>query len=475
MSTEQRGLLNCWEEGGGQPAPPSIPQEVNGGSPREGPEGTNFLSTPNTKVLKPKQSGLFDFSDVEAIKQRVRDQKLKPNPYSVHDFYYEAGLFQAIAKHSLFENLTLGVIVLNALWISFDTDGNTADTIIDAKPVYVAADSLFFGYFTLELFIRFMAFKSKTNCCKDPWFVFDSTLVALYLFDPFCIGIMAAMSGGKGLNLPTAILRLFRLARLSRLVRMLRSLPELMIMIKGMLSAAASVGYTLGLLLVITYVFSIALRNLVPKGSNAEETYFRSVPEGMHNLIIFGTFLDNLADFVLDVKEDSAICLFLCWSYIALSALTVMNMLIGVLCEVISAVAEEEKESMMIDKVKDKFGSVINSLDVNHDGVISWEEFKKIVNIPEALRALESVNVNPENLVDVAEDFFFEDETPVALTFEQFMTMVLDLRGGQIASVKDIMAMGKRCSANVIMVKGRMDVVDNKLQRLDDCLSKFAR
>merc|ERR1719424_761800 len=184
------------------------------------------------------------------------------------------------------------------------------------------------------------------NCMRDGWFVFDTTLVALYAFDPFTIGFMAYLSGGGGLNLPTAVLRLFRLARLSRLVRMLRSLPELMIMIKGMLTATTSVGYTLGLLMLITYIFSIAIRNLVPKGTEEGDIgidFFSSVPEAMHNLIIFACFLDALSDFAIPVKEQSTSVFVLCWIYIALASLTVMNMLVGVLCEVIAAVAMEEK------------------------------------------------------------------------------------------------------------------------------------
>merc|ERR1719393_1085735 len=148
---------------------------------------------------------------------------------------------------------------------------NKAETINKAHAVFIAADCLFFGYFFVELLIRFLAFQNKCNCRKDGWFVFDTVLVTLYAFDPFTLGIVAAASGGQGLNLPLAVLRLCRLARLSRLVRMLRSLPELMIMIKGMVTATASVGYTLGLLILITYVFSIALRNLVPKSCDHKD------------------------------------------------------------------------------------------------------------------------------------------------------------------------------------------------------------
>merc|ERR1719424_1190268 len=329
---------------------------------------------------------MFGFSNTEAIKEKVRAAKLKPNPYDVADLYHATGFFQWLATHPTFENTTLGVIVVNALWISIDTDGNTADTILNAGLVYIIADCLFFGYFSFELIVRFLAFKRKCSCLKDGWFVFDTTLVTLYAFDPFTIGFLAYLNGGGGLDLPTAVLRLFRLARLSRLVRMLRSLPELMIMIKGMVSAAASVGYTLGLLLLITYVFSIALRNLTPKPGAWEDpeedigiVYFSSVLETMHTLIIYGTFLDALSDFVLMVKVQSVPCFILAWVYVALASLTVMNMLIGVLCEVISGVAEEEKESMMVDKVNEKFESIVNKLDEDNDGTLSWDEFQQIL------------------------------------------------------------------------------------------------
>jgi len=452
---------------------------------------------PRVTVTQKRQTGLFEFSNTEAIKLKVRQNKLQPQQYDVKELYHATGCFQMIAKHSYFENTTLSVIVINALWISVDTDGNTADTILTALPLFVAADIAFFTYFSLELFIRFMAFKRKgccrrraggflglgpADCMKDGWFVFDSSLVALYAFDPFVIGLITAIKGGSGLNLPTAVLRLFRLARLSRLVRMLRSLPELMIMIKGMFSATASVGYTLGLLMLITYVFAIALRNLTPSADgfvpadeedfHVETQYYSSVPETMHTLIIYGTFLDALADYIVPVKQQSTPCFILSWVYIALASLTVMNMLIGVLCEVIAAVAEEEKESMIVDKVNEKFSLICGELDKNGDGTLSWDEFLLILDYPEALDALDSVGVDMESMVDLAEDFFNEDGEPVCVTFMEFMEMVLDLRGGQTATVKDIMGLGKRFNKKFMKVKDIMDRIDNHVER---CEGKMKR
>jgi len=433
-------------------------------------QGTPMSSKETQNPPKPhkpaplmRTAGLFPFSNTEAMKEKVRRQKVKPAPYHVHQCYHKTGLFQYLARHPLFENLTLGVIVVNAFWISVDTDGNTAETLLTAKPYFVVADVMFFGYFSFELFVRFMAFRRKRLCCRDAWFVFDSTLVFLYAFDPFTLAIMAAAAGGSGLNLPTAVLRLFRLARLSRLVRMLRSLPQLMVMIKGMLSAAASVGYTLGLLLIITYVFAIALVNLRDSDSEIAVLYFSTVPEAMHNLIIFGTFLDSLSNFILLVKNESVPCFIFTWLYIALASLTVMNMLIGVLCEVISSVAQEEQESMVVEKVNDKFSAIVRELDTDNDGTLSWSEFEKIIDYPDAVAALDSVNVDPVGIVEMAEDFFWEDGAEVTVSFEEFMELVLDLRGGQPASVKDIMRLGKKFSQKFFSMNTKINRTDEKL------------
>jgi len=256
---------------------------------------------------------------------------------------------------------------------------------------------------------------------------------------------------------------------------MLRSLPELMIMIKGMVSAAASVGYTLGLLMLITYVFAIALVNLVPPDSEIEGRYFSNVPLSIHHLIIFGTFTDSLAGFILDIEAESLPCLLMCWLYVALASLTVMNMLIGVLCEVISSVAEEEKESMMVDMVNDKFQVIAAELDEDGNGELSYEEFQKILEFPEALKALESVNVDGEALVDMSEDFFFDDGVEHPVSFGDFMSLVLDLRGGQQATVKDAMRLQKRMNQKFSTMGGRMDMIEESMGSIHEKLDKLQK
>lgn len=424
-------------------------------------------------------SGLFEFANSEVIREKVRKAKEKKEKYDVKTLYKEEGFAQRIARHQWFENFTLGVIIVNAIWIGIETDENPAATMLDAAPIFVIADILFFGYFFVELVIRFLAFKKKVNCLKDGWFVFDSCLVTLYLFDPFVLSLIIKVlrdqSGGGGdVELPTDVLRLFRLARLSRLVRMLRSLPELMIMIKGIFTAAASVSYTLMLLLVITYFFAVALTQL-SVGYEFRETFFTGVGLSMYSLVIYGTFLDNLADFGDAIRHESTLCLMVATLFVVLANMTVLNMLIGVLCEVISAVAEEERESMITDKVHEKFKNIVKDLDTDQSGNVSWAEFQNIIIMPEAISALESVNVDPEGMIDFAQDWFQEDGQEKAISFQEFMNIVLELRGGQQATLKDLMLMNKRANGKFSSLRGRMEKIDEKLESLIDQAAEAQR
>eukprot|EP00913_Durusdinium_trenchii_P000277 g251.t1 len=94
--------------------------------------------------------------------------------------------------------------------------------------------------------------------------------------------VVLLMAGGSsGLPEGTVLLRLIRLVRLvrlTRLTRLLRSFPELMIIVKGLAFAARSVCVFSLLWAIITYAFAIILRQLT-EGSAIGTTFFSSVPD----------------------------------------------------------------------------------------------------------------------------------------------------------------------------------------------------
>merc|ERR1719422_935950 len=89
-------------------------------------------------------------------------------------------------------------------------------------------------------------------------------------------------SGGSGVG-DASILRmarLLRLSRMARMVRLFRAMPELLILVKGMVAATRSVFFTLCLLGILLYIFGIAFRQLL-EGSPTGDIYFQSVSGSM--------------------------------------------------------------------------------------------------------------------------------------------------------------------------------------------------
>merc|ERR1719409_2175499 len=119
---------------------------------------------------------------------------------------------------------------------------------------------------------------------------------------------MLAQGGSEGAMLDTSIIRLAKLLRLSRMARMarlLRAMPELLILIKGMLAACRSVFFTLCLLTLIMFVFSVAFRQLSVDCDFAD-IYFVSVPASMYSLLLHGTLLDDVSTMAKDIGKESA-------------------------------------------------------------------------------------------------------------------------------------------------------------------------
>merc|ERR1712054_705511 len=117
--------------------------------------------------------------------------------------------------------------------------------------------------------------------------------------------------------------------------------------------------------------------------------------------------------------------------FILIGALTVMNMLVGVLCEVVSAVASTEQEEMLVNYVNGKLTSVMDMLDSDGGGSISKIEFMQIIDNSEAVKCLNDVGMDVMALIDLA-DYIFEDDDAgntdeIELDFQHFMDVVLQL------------------------------------------------
>eukprot|EP00930_Biecheleria_cincta_P039803 TRINITY_DN27325_c0_g2_i1.p1 TRINITY_DN27325_c0_g2~~TRINITY_DN27325_c0_g2_i1.p1 ORF type:complete len:890 (+),score=186.88 TRINITY_DN27325_c0_g2_i1:374-2671(+) len=387
------------------------------------------------------------FSGADQLKAQATAAAMKKQ-YNVFDYYHETGWIQLIAKNKWFENITLFVITVNALYLSVDTDLNNSSTIVDATPIFQFAEITFFSYFISELTVRFLAFKIKKNCLTDRWFIFDSFLVFIMTCETVILPIILLATDSEG-GLPGGtsalrMLRLLRLLRLTRLTKILRALPELVIIMKGVAFAARSVTIFFVLWTMIAYVFAILFRNLPGDIENtpAVKKYFPSVTEAMNNMLLYGIFQSNalvVKEIIGDVPWMWPFLVF----FFALVSLTIMYMLVGVLVDVISVVATTEKEKLGMTYIVELLRDELEKLGLKEDLKINQAEFQNLILEPGIIRVLQEAGVDVAVLADML-DVVFEDVAHKGeegkgsmMTFSDLVNLLLSMRGANPATVKD--------------------------------------
>merc|ERR1712113_151667 len=95
-----------------------------------------------------------------------------------------------------------------------------------------------------------------------------------------------------------------------------------------------------------------------------------------------------------------------------------MNMLVGVLVEVVQTVSSIEKEQIDVNFVKVHLLSWIKRVDTNGDQQISKGEFQALLETPLAAKALLNIGVDVVGLVDFMDYIFDEDQD---VSFPRFM------------------------------------------------------
>eukprot|EP00931_Biecheleriopsis_adriatica_P074279 TRINITY_DN48374_c0_g1_i1.p1 TRINITY_DN48374_c0_g1~~TRINITY_DN48374_c0_g1_i1.p1 ORF type:complete len:621 (-),score=123.57 TRINITY_DN48374_c0_g1_i1:103-1965(-) len=388
------------------------------------------------------------FTDVNEMKQKIRTSVLRQKVKTETELYHQDGFFQKVASHQVFEQLTLLVIAFNSIWIAYETDHNSAETLSDAPLAVQITEHAFCIFFVMEWFARFMAFEQKFLAICNRWMLFDFTLVTTMVIElwvmPLIVFLLGADLKSTADSSNATVLRLFRIlrfARIARMARLLRSVPELMIMLKGFAIAARSVAVTIVMLILLLYIYGIGFTQML-KGSVTGSYRFGSVPESMTSLLHFGVLLDSAPSLLEELGSESLVYRVIFLSFIMLANFTILNMLIGVMCETIRLVSEAENEDILVTETKKKLSNMIfeSGLDKDGDNLISREEFLMMLNLPEACRALSQLGVDVVGLVEL-EEFVFANTA--ALEFSDFMDVVLQLRGSNNATVKDIVDLGR--------------------------------
>jgi hypothetical protein len=232
------------------------------------------------------------------------------------------------------------------------------------------------------------------------------------------------------------VFRIFRLARLSRVARagkLLRSAPELMILAKATVLALRSVMAVLVMLVLVLYVFAILFTQLL-QGMEVAKGKFETVPQSMNYLLI-QLLCGFDSDFMISLVHEGILYYIVFLVFLLIASMTIMNMLIGILCDVVSSVSADEKESNFVKDIEVHLDALSAKIDPDGDRTVSKQEFVDMMRDCELVNALNECGVDVISFLEYAH-FVFEDGGE--LKCEDFLELIVQFRGDRVATVKDL-------------------------------------
>jgi len=229
--------------------------------------------------------------------------------------------FLKVRNNDIFEGFIISIILISAIFVGFRTYDEVFSPEIFLYISYL--DYLVTIIFVIEIVIRMVAEKSLLDFFKSSWNVFDFIIVAISL-----IPIESLDS-----------ILLARLVRVFRLLRLVSFIPQFRILIESFITAIPRVGYILLFMFVEFYIFA-AIGSIL--FSEISPMHWGNV--GLAMLTLFQTAtLEGWPDLMYQSLEVQGFSWIFFVVFIILNSLVFMNMIIGVIIDVIVKANENDE------------------------------------------------------------------------------------------------------------------------------------
>ena len=216
-----------------------------------------------------------------------------------------------LKESRIFQFIVITIIILNAITIGI----NTYDLSDFAKQSINILDYSITIFFVIEIIIRFIGEPKKLNFFKSGWNIFDTIIVLISL-----------------IPIPNnSSFLLLRLLRVFRVLRLISVIPELKKIIEALINSIQRVFYVSLLLFIILYIYatigSILFGNVIP---------YRWNDVGVSLITLFQVLtLSSWETVMLPLQEIFWWAWIYFFSFIIICAITMMNLLIAVIVDVI--------------------------------------------------------------------------------------------------------------------------------------------
>ncbi len=233
--------------------------------------------------------------------------------------------FQKIRDNKVFELFVIGVIVFSSLVIGVRT--YELHPLLDGGLRFL--DYAVTLFFVIELTIRMAAEQRFTDFFKKGWNIFDFIIVVVSLI-PLDDSQYALVA---------------RMLRLFRVMRLISFIPELRVLVNALISAMPRMGYVALLMFIIFYLYAV-IGNLL--FGHLNPVLWGDLGVSLLTLFRVATFEDWT-----DVMYEAMTLYRFSWIYfitfIFFSAFVFLNMMIGIVVEVL----DEEHKKMEAENIAD--------------------------------------------------------------------------------------------------------------------------
>ena len=211
----------------------------------------------------------------------------------------------------IFQFSVISIIILNAVTLGIST--YELNSLL--KNTIQILDYAITVFFVIEILIRFISEPKKVNFFKSGWNIFDTIIVLISL-----------------IPIPNnSSFLLLRLLRVFRVLRLISVIPELKKIIEALINSIKKVFYVSLLLFIILYIYatigSILFGEVIP---------YRWSDVGVSLITLFQVLtLSSWETVMLPLQEIFWWAWIYFFSFIIICAITMMNLLIAVIVDVI--------------------------------------------------------------------------------------------------------------------------------------------
>jgi len=214
----------------------------------------------------------------------------------------------------LFNNIIIGIIVLNSLVIGMQT---SEALVASFGPVLDTLDTVFLTIFVVELMMRMISY--GTGFVRRPWSVFDFVVVGV-----------ALTPGAEAFSVVRAL-------RILRALRLISQVPTMRVVVEALLRSLPGLGSTAILLLLIFYVGGV-MTTVLFKASFPE--FFGDLGASIYSLFQIMTLESWSMGIVRPVMESYPYAWMFFVPFVIVTSILVLNLVVAIVVDSMQSAKE---------------------------------------------------------------------------------------------------------------------------------------